>query len=96
MPWLRFLRDHFGAAPYVLITYDNAMPLEHAATLLECRTTLAVIDSRERGRRGADLNESEYVSEVMHRHAHTFHVQAAGAVFRYRCSSRRSAVTLPS
>ncbi len=94
MPWLRFLRDHFTDTPYVLITYDNGMPLEHAATLVACQTTLAVIDSHERGSRGDELGESEYVSEVVHRHAHTFFVQAAGTVFRYRCSNRRSSVTL--
>jgi hypothetical protein len=70
------------------------MPLEHSATLVECRTTLAIIDSRERGTRAEDLSESQYTSEVIHRHAHTFYVQERGRVFKYRCSTRRTRVDL--
>jgi hypothetical protein len=52
VPWLKWLRDHFADQPYVLVTYDNAMMVEHVATLRKCGTTLAVIDSRQRGERG--------------------------------------------
>lgn len=88
------MRDHFGDNPYILVTYDNAMSVEHASTLIECGTTLAVIDSRERGTRGLELTEDEYTSEVIHRHAHTFYDQERGTVFKYRCSTRRTKMEL--
>lgn len=93
VPWIRWLAAHFGDQPYILVTYDNAMPVEHEAVLLECSTTLAVIDSRERGPAGVDLTEDEYCSEVIHRHAHTFSDQEAGRWFKYRCSNRRTEIT---
>ena len=93
VPWLLWLRDNFGDQPYVLVTYDNKMANEHAATLSKCGTTLAVIDSKTRG--DADgLTEDEYTSEVIHRHAHRFATQQPGSVFKYRCSERRTEVTL--
>jgi hypothetical protein len=78
--------------PYVLVTYDNAMPVEHAGVLSACQTTLAVIDKDARYATG--LTEEQYWREVIHRHAHTFHVQDSATVFLYRCSNRRTRVVL--
>jgi hypothetical protein len=94
VPWLRWLREHFGNQPYVLVTYDNQMAVEHAAVLNECGTTLAVIDSRVRGPAAETLSEDEYTSEVIHRHAHRFIAQEPGSIFKYRCSERRARIKL--
>lgn len=92
--WLRWLCAHFNDAPYILVTYDNQMAVEHAHVLNECRTTLAVIDSRTRGPAAEGLSEDEYTSDVIHRHAHRFATQDAGTIFKYRCSERRTRITL--
>lgn len=78
--------------PYILVTYDNAMPTEHAIVLCECGTTLAVIDKDGLARTG--LTEEQYWREVIHRHAHTFAAQDAATIFKYRCSSRRTQVVI--
>jgi len=75
-----------------LVTYDNAMPLEHATILKGCETTLAVIDKE--GRQAVDLTEEQYWREVIHRHAHSFASQGVGTIFKYRCSTRRTEVVL--
>jgi hypothetical protein len=90
VPWLRWLRNHFGDQAYILVTYDNKMVVEHEAVIRECRTTLAVIDSKTRGRQGDALAEDEYTSEVIHRHAHRFVEQPLGTRFKYRCSTTRT------
>lgn len=91
-PWLRWLHANI-AVPYVLVTYDNHMPTQHAAVLRECGTTLAVLDAESRPATG--LTEEQYWREVIHRHAHRFFVQPAATLVRYRNTNRTSPITLP-
>jgi hypothetical protein len=70
----------------VLVTYDNAMPVEHAEWLSSLRVTLAVIDSRNRP---SDLTPEQYWREVIHRHAHRFIAQERGSCWKYRRDTRR-------
>jgi hypothetical protein len=70
----------------VLVTYDNAMPVEHAEWLRDLVVTLAVIDSRKRP---SDLTPEQYWRDVIHRHAHWFVAQEARSWWRYRRDTRR-------
>lgn len=70
----------------VLVTYDNAMPVEHAEWLRDLGVTLAVIDSRKRP---PDLTPEQYWRDVIHRHAHWFVVQETASWWRYRRDTRR-------
>ncbi len=70
----------------VLVTYDNAMPIEHAEWLRSLGITLAVIDSRNRPAR---LTVEQYWREVIHRHAHQFGTQEPGSCWKYRLETRR-------
>ena len=72
--------------PAVLVTYDNAMPLEHGEWLRNVGATLAVIDS---GKQPAELKPVQYWREVIHRHAHRFVAQPRGSWWRYWRESRR-------
>lgn len=78
--------------PYVLVTYDNNMPIEHAETLRQCGTTLGVIDKR--GWPSTGLLLEEYWREVIHRHAHHFYTQAPSSLYLYRASERRTRIVL--
>jgi hypothetical protein len=81
-----------GSSRYVLVTYDNAMPVEHEPLLRTYSTTLAIID-RE-GYDPSGLALEQYWREVIHRHAHRFVLQPPGSIFKYRCSDRRKEVKL--
>jgi hypothetical protein len=70
----------------VLVTYDNAMPVEHAAWLRILGITLAIIDSRNRP---PNLTVEQYWREVIHRHAHQFVTQESGSCWKYRVGTRR-------
>jgi LmbE family N-acetylglucosaminyl deacetylase len=70
----------------VLVTYDNAMPVEHAEWLRSLAITLAVVDSRKRP---SDLTPEQYWREVIHRHAHWFAAQEPESWWRYRRDTRR-------
>ncbi len=72
--------------PAVLVTYDNAMPVEHAEWLGILEITLAVIDSRYRP---PNLTVEQYWREVIHRHAHQFGTQEPGSCWKYRVEARR-------
>jgi hypothetical protein len=78
--------------PFILVTYDNNMTVEHGDVLRECKTTLAVIDSGHRAASG--LTEVQYWHEVTHRHAHRFVVQEPATRVKYRCSARTTAIAL--
>lgn len=93
--WLTWLHSAFsdmGSIRYVLVTYDNKMPVAHAPLLTAYGTTLAVIDKD--GHEGSGLALEEYWREVIHRHAHRFYVQQPATIWKYRCSDRRTSVKL--
>jgi hypothetical protein len=68
------------------VTFDNKMPVQHAALLLQYDTTLAVIDKLAEP---PELTREEYWREVMHRHAHRMANQDAGSAWKYRRAGRR-------
>ena len=70
----------------VLVTYDNAMAVEHADWLRDLVVTLAIIDSRKRP---AELTVEQYWRDVIHRHAHWFVAQERGSCWKYRRDARR-------
>jgi hypothetical protein len=70
----------------VLVTYDNAMPFEHAEWLHNLVVTLAIIDSRNRP---TELMVEQYWRDVIHRHAHWFVAQDRGSFWKYRRATRR-------
>jgi len=79
-PLLRALSEHFGDAPWVLVTADDAMPAEHGRLILELGATLATIDPR----RPAQFDDDDaWGREVAHRWAHTMTLQPAGSIRRY-------------
>ena len=80
------------ASPYVLVTYDNNMPLEHPEILRDCNTTLAIIDKKHLAATG--LTEEQYWREVIHRHTHRIAEQPRATIFLYRCSDKRTLVKL--
>jgi PIN like domain len=82
--WLEIVANLSPAA--VLVTYDNAMPLEHEAWLTHLAVTLAVVDS---ARRPIVLTAEQYWRDVIHRHAHQFASQDPGSWWRYRRLGRR-------
>jgi len=67
----------------VLVTWDNKMPLVHAAELEHHRITLAVVDRGPFHRRWAQ-SEDAYVRDVVHRCLHRIETQAARTVKLYR------------
>lgn len=83
--WLEVVAN-LSDPPAVLITYDNAMPVEHGAWLSQLGVTLAVVDSHNRP---ADLTPEQYWREVIHRHAHRFVNQDPGSWWKYRRGGRR-------
>ncbi len=82
--WLEIVANLSPSA--VLVTYDNAMPLEHGPWLQSVGVTLAVIDSRNQP---DDLTTSQYWREVIHRHAHRFAAHERGSWWKYWRESRR-------
>lgn len=70
----------------VLVTYDNAMPIEHTEWLRNLVVTLAIIDARNRP---PDLTVEQYWREVIHRYAHSFVAQERGSCWKYRRDTRR-------
>jgi hypothetical protein len=86
--WLYILTRQTVA--WVLVTFDDAMPMRHRTELLRRGSTLAVIDSKA-DRKGR--TREEYTREVIHRWAHRMVTQAGSSRFRYRLSGR-SAITL--
>jgi len=82
--WLQVVANL--AAPSALVTFDNAMPIEHAERLRNLGVTLAVIAARNRPP-GRTLEQ--YWREVIHRHAHLITSQQPGSWWRYRQGGRR-------
>ena len=83
-PLLKLIHD--SLEPAVLVTFDNKMPVEHAALLIPYGTTLAVVDKKAEP---PDLTREEYWREVIHRHAHRMANQEPGSAWRYRRAGRR-------
>ncbi len=82
--WLEVVANLSSRA--VLVTYDNAMPVEHEEWLRNLKVTLAVVDSRHRP---SDLTVEQYWRDVIHRHAHRFGDQEPASWWKYRRASRR-------
>lgn len=72
--------------PVVLVTYDNAMPVVHAADLQAHDITLAVLDKEGRP---PNLTVEQYWRDVIHRFAHQMGDQAKGSWCKYRLTTRR-------
>jgi len=82
--WLEIVANL--SPPAVLVTFDNAMPVEHRPWLMSLGVTLAVIDSRNRP---GNLTPEEYWRDVIHRHAHRFPDQDPASWWKYRLRTRR-------
>ncbi len=82
--WLEIVANL--APPAVLVTYDNAMPVEHGQWLSSLGVTLAVIDSQNRP---DELTVEQYWRDVIHYHAHHFVSQQRGSCWKYRRRKRR-------
>jgi hypothetical protein len=60
-----------GWEPFVLVTWDNKMPIVHRAELDHHRITLAVVDERWFKRKALPESEQEdYIRDVVHRWLH--------------------------
>jgi hypothetical protein len=82
--WLEIVANL--AAPSVLVTFDNAMPIEHGDLLRTLGITLAIIAA---GTRPTGRTLGEYWREVIHRHAHLIVTQDPRSWWRYRQGGRR-------
>ena len=80
---LRALADHFGDAPWVLVTGDDAMPAVHPEVINEVHATLATIDPRRSHGYADDQAQDAWRREIVHRWAHKMAVQAPGTIRRY-------------
>jgi hypothetical protein len=70
--------------PCVLVTWDNKMPVAHAAEIAHHGTTVAVVDERWFKRSGRPLDEREqYIRDIVHRWLHRIEVQSAGELRIY-------------
>jgi hypothetical protein len=67
----------------VLVTWDNKMPVVHAAELEHHAVTLAVVDRRPYHRRWSG-SEDAYVRDVVHRCLHRIETQPVRTVKVYR------------
>jgi len=70
----------------VLVTFDNAMPVEHEAWLRSLGVTLAIVDSKSHP---GDRTPEQSWREVIHRHAHLIASQESGSWWKYRQNTRR-------
>jgi predicted nuclease of predicted toxin-antitoxin system len=77
--------------PFVLVTYDNKMPVIHAAEIAHHGTTIAVVgeDAFKASRRPASEQEA-YIRDVVHRWLHRIEQQAAGMARIYSPHGSRS------
>jgi hypothetical protein len=65
--------------PFVLVTWDNKMPVAHAADLNHHGTTLAIVDERWFKRKGLpDGEKKHYIHDVVHRWLHRIEVMPSG------------------
>jgi hypothetical protein len=65
--------------PYVLVTWDNKMPMVHADALSHHRVTLAVLDERWFKRSGRpDSQQERYIRDVVHRWLHRIELLPPG------------------
>lgn len=83
--WLEIVAN-LSAPAAVLVTYDNAMPVEHGHWLTTLSVTLAVVDSKGRP---ADLTVEQYWRDVIHYHAHHLVSLEPGSCWKYRRRTRR-------
>jgi hypothetical protein len=71
--------------PYVVVTADDAMPLDWMATIEAAGVTVAVVDSRHT----ADYSIAQWYWDVVHRWAHVMSDQPVGSVHRYAARGHR-------
>ncbi|HEX5309399.1 MAG TPA: hypothetical protein VFW38_10015 [Solirubrobacteraceae bacterium] len=65
--------------PYVLVTWDNKMPVVHAAALSHHGVPLAVLDERWLKRSGRPGSQQEpYIRDVIHRWLHRIELLSPG------------------
>jgi hypothetical protein len=65
--------------PFVLVTWDNRMPLAHRAELEHHGTTLAIVDEAWFKRSGRpDSEQRRYIRDVVHRWLHRIEVLSPG------------------
>jgi len=72
--------------PWVLVTGDDAMPAEHAATIARIGATIATIDGEWEAcceANGLILTQDQFAKETIQRWAHVIAAQDAGSVRRY-------------
>jgi hypothetical protein len=74
--------------PYVLVTYDNKMPIVHAAEIAHHKTTIALVSEGAFRRKGGD--PEPYIRDVIHRWLHRIEMQPAGSKRRYSPSGSTS------
>lgn len=78
--------------PWVLVTWDDAMPEEHESLVRQIQATIATIDGQwERvcHEKGLQRRQEQYKKDTVHRWAHVMVEQPAGSVRRYSPVSHR-------
>ena len=75
-------RDH----PCVIVTADEAMPLDWMDALTATGTTLAVVDHH----RSHTYGVAQWYCDVVHRWAHVMPAQPTGTVHRYSVGGHRA------
>ena len=80
------LAARFQDTPWVLVTADDALPLEHAAIVEELQVTVATVDPRWGGH---GVTQEQWKWEVVQRWAHAMSRQQAGSVERYSMDQHR-------
>lgn len=78
--------------PWVLVTGDDKMPYEHAATIARLGSTIATIDGEWEkccAASGLTLTEDQYRKETVQRWAHVIAAQAEREIRRYNPIAHR-------
>lgn len=85
----RLARDY---EPFVLVTWDNKMPVAHREALEHHGTTLAIVDEAwfKRSRRPAS-EQQRYIHDVVHRWLHRIEALAPGERRFYSPTGTRKA-----
>lgn len=80
------LASQFAERRWVLVTADDAMPVDHADLIAEIGATIATIDPS----RPAEFGVAAWGRDVVHRWAHVMQAQATGTTRRYAENSHRA------
>jgi len=71
--------------PFVIVTADEAMPLDWRGTIDAAGITVAVIDSHHT----AEYSVAQWYGDVVHRWAHVMGQQPSGSIRRYTSRGHR-------